>query len=357
VSIEPQDLRDAGVVDAVELASAGAAADEYLSGSVVSVVSGLVTVSAMTLVNPDEPLENLDIFVLSGATAGDGAYTVDTIDSGTTFTVNESIADSTGGSASFRHPAGATKVGVDPTNLSQSEQDTLQGVMEDIDTAVSEGGFADEHVKVSGNDTTAGYLGAKLVEGTGITLTEQNDGGNETLKIDAEASSDELVGVSADDTDPGYLEDKIVEGPGIKLTTLDPGGDESLEISSGKVIACSWGTNATAYIYAYSSGAWAVMARIVFPGSDHMQATVEAIKAVLWVSASNRIMDIRVYDLTNDLVVAESDDLTNEDPELIDFGTVSNVPTGPAIWELQGHKDGNPAGFIYLSALTIFFED
>jgi hypothetical protein len=120
VSIEPQDLRDAGVVDAAELASAGAAADEYLSGSVVSVVSGLVTVSGMTLVNPDEPLENLDIFVLSGATAGDGSYTVNTIDSGTTFTVNESIPDSTGGSASFRHPSGATKVGVDPTNLTQT---------------------------------------------------------------------------------------------------------------------------------------------------------------------------------------------------------------------------------------------
>lgn len=45
------------------------------------------------------------------------------------------------------------------------------------------GGGTDELVKISANDTTAGYLFAKLVAGAGITLTEQNDGGNETLEI------------------------------------------------------------------------------------------------------------------------------------------------------------------------------
>lgn len=38
--------------------------------------------------------------------------------------------------------------------------------------------------KVSSNDTTAGYLNGKLVAGTGITFTENNDGGNETLTIE-----------------------------------------------------------------------------------------------------------------------------------------------------------------------------
>lgn len=44
-------------------------------------------------------------------------------------------------------------------------------------------GGTDEKVKVSSNDTTAGYLNGKLVAGTGITFTENNDGGNETLTI------------------------------------------------------------------------------------------------------------------------------------------------------------------------------
>jgi hypothetical protein len=43
-------------------------------------------------------------------------------------------------------------------------------------------GSADtEKVKVSSNDTTAGFLNGKLVAGTNISLTEGTDGGNETL--------------------------------------------------------------------------------------------------------------------------------------------------------------------------------
>jgi len=47
----------------------------------------------------------------------------------------------------------------------------------------------DEKAKVSSNDTTAGYLNGKLVPGTGISLTENNDGGNETLTIANTAST------------------------------------------------------------------------------------------------------------------------------------------------------------------------
>jgi hypothetical protein len=41
----------------------------------------------------------------------------------------------------------------------------------------------DEVAKVSSNDTTAGYLNGKLVAGSGIALTENNNGGNETLTV------------------------------------------------------------------------------------------------------------------------------------------------------------------------------
>lgn len=42
-----------------------------------------------------------------------------------------------------------------------------------------------DKAKVSSNDTTAGYLNGKLVAGSGITLTEGNNGGDETLTIAA----------------------------------------------------------------------------------------------------------------------------------------------------------------------------
>jgi len=48
-------------------------------------------------------------------------------------------------------------------------------------TATGFGSADTEKVKVSANDTTAGFLNGKLVAGTNITLTEGTDGGNETL--------------------------------------------------------------------------------------------------------------------------------------------------------------------------------
>ena len=43
----------------------------------------------------------------------------------------------------------------------------------------------DEIVKVSSNDTVAGFLNGKLVAGTAVTFVENNNGGNETLTINA----------------------------------------------------------------------------------------------------------------------------------------------------------------------------
>ena len=56
-------------------------------------------------------------------------------------------------------------------------------MIESINNAGSSGGGTDELAKVSSNDTTAGYLNGKLVAGSGITLTENNNGGDETLGI------------------------------------------------------------------------------------------------------------------------------------------------------------------------------
>tara|TARA_R110002020_G_scaffold17394_1_gene61159 strand:+ start:351 stop:1808 length:1458 start_codon:yes stop_codon:yes gene_type:complete len=55
-----------------------------------------------------------------------------------------------------------------------------------------------DKVKVSSNDTTAGFLNGKLVAGTNITLTEGSDGGNETLTI---ASAAQAITATANGAD------------------------------------------------------------------------------------------------------------------------------------------------------------
>lgn len=92
---------------------------------------------------------------------------------------------------------------------------------------------ADEKVKVSSNDTTAGYLNGKLAAGSNITLVEELDGADEILTINAIGGglSDELVKVSSNDDSAAYLETKIGASTGISLNVSDEGGDEVLVIS------------------------------------------------------------------------------------------------------------------------------
>lgn len=97
---------------------------------------------------------------------------------------------------------------------------------------------ANDKVKVTSNDTEAQFLDDKLVAGSGIVLTEINDGGVETLEVSAPGSTtDEKVKVSSNDTTAGFLEDKIVGVTNkIVVTTLNDGGDEDLQINIGSDI-------------------------------------------------------------------------------------------------------------------------
>lgn len=63
-------------------------------------------------------------------------------------------------------------------------------------------------VKISSNDTTAGYLNGKLVAGAGITLTENNDGGDETLTISSYSNIDGGTSSAV------YLVSQVADGGG-----------------------------------------------------------------------------------------------------------------------------------------------
>jgi hypothetical protein len=80
--------------------------------------------------------------------------------------------------------SGSDLIGDDDTysNFNPSAA-TVKGALAGIDTALGSLSADSKQIKVSANDTTEGYLNGKLVAGTGISLTENNDGGNETLTV------------------------------------------------------------------------------------------------------------------------------------------------------------------------------
>jgi hypothetical protein len=100
------------------------------------------------------------------------------------------------------------------------------------------GNGADENVKISGTDTTAGNLQTKLEAGDNITLSITNLSADEKLKIDVNGvTTDQNVVVSSDDTTPSNLQNKIVEGSGVTITKLNAGANEQLEINSSGLSA------------------------------------------------------------------------------------------------------------------------
>jgi hypothetical protein len=140
--ISKTDINDSEIVDAIELAS-----DGYYVYRTVSLVSTTsltreVKISTPTnldrLDNVDEPLQIGDRIEIIGNIAA-GFYTVeDIIDPTDTFKVLESILDSTGGTADFIHPSGASHIGVNSYSFNNTSSTNLQEILEDFDVAITE---------------------------------------------------------------------------------------------------------------------------------------------------------------------------------------------------------------------------
>jgi len=113
---------------------------------------------------------------------------------------------------------------------------------EHVDATVMNARIRDKLGKllVSANDTTGKTLSEKLVAGTNITLTENNDAGDETLTIAAASGgdpsrlSDGAVGAPAysysDDTDTGWYRS------GVNQNSLAAGGSERIRVDSNTTI-------------------------------------------------------------------------------------------------------------------------
>ena len=142
--------------------------------------------------------------------------------------------------------------------------------------SVGGGGGGGETVKVSADDTTAGYIEDKISVAGGLALSTTNPAGNEVRRITTSPSNlgtgvavwsgtdldfrsfvgigdidvtlngnnieieytgtggggGETVKVSANDTTAGYLEDKVVGSGGISISTLNDGANEDLQVAA-----------------------------------------------------------------------------------------------------------------------------
>jgi hypothetical protein len=76
------------------------------------------------------------------------------------------------------------------------------------------------------------------------------------------------------------------------------------------------------------------MSEFVFRGTTVLGSPT-AIKAIAWRLSGSGTFSMRVYDLTNALEICEVTGLSSAVATIQDFGSLSNLPTGEAMWEVQ----------------------
>lgn len=152
--LSKEDIRDLDIVDANELASDGF--DPFLTLPLVSIsAGGIFTVNVSSLVigiihEPGGTVEPGDRLYLQGATPAeaDGYYTIDSLLTDSTLTVEEATVAATGGNLFFIYPSGAGKVGVDTTGCTHTDAHDVQEAIEDLDAAITDGyGITEEEHK------------------------------------------------------------------------------------------------------------------------------------------------------------------------------------------------------------------
>lgn len=134
--IRREDLLDTDFIDAVELSS-----DGYLLYRIADLISTNLSTSTVTI-NPSSSLdlldygeqiiESLDRVLIYGTPEADGYYIIDQILNSSSFTVFGILPNSTDGYINFYYPSGASKVGIDSSNLQFTDATNIQKALEDL---------------------------------------------------------------------------------------------------------------------------------------------------------------------------------------------------------------------------------
>lgn len=111
----------------------------------------------------------------------------------------------------------------------------------------------------------------------------------------------------------------------------------------------------TTGMFSTASTNYVQVAIFYFAGTDAI-GTPTAFKAIGFKDATPTSWDIQVVDLTNALTIATKTGNTGTAAEIVDMGTLSNLPTGPAMFEVQLKRTGGTGGSeVHAHALSMLF--
>ncbi len=114
---------------------------------------------------------------------------------------------------------------------------------------------------------------------------------------------------------------------------------------------CTMGSSGNEFFGTVSSGTFQAVRDFVFRGTDNTSSIVELIAVVSGNNASSE-GEWRVYDLTNAQMIASATFLSGSNIILSSTTTISNLPTGPAVFEIQLRRISNG---VRMHCLNIIF--
>ena len=104
----------------------------------------------------------------------------------------------------------------------------------------------------------------------------------------------------------------------------------------------------------HKKSTWGVVGSFLFAGTDALGIPA-SIRVIAGVTTADEV-GVRIYDLTNNNVIAEVRNQTGSYPSIINLGTISNLPTGAAVFELQVIRDaGNSSKKVRATGVSIAF--
>lgn len=91
-----------------------------------------------------------------------------------------------------------------------------------------------------------------------------------------------------------------------------------------------------------------------FEGTDLVGAPYEAVIVAGIIDPTTQ--SIRIYDFTNNQTICEVTGVSASFPSMVNLGALSNLPTAPAIWEVQMKRlSGGPAREVAVASLYLRF--
>lgn len=107
------------------------------------------------------------------------------------------------------------------------------------------------------------------------------------------------------------------------------------------------------YYFEITSTTYQVVRQFIFRGSDISGVPTMA-KVTAWVDNASDPGVMRLYDITNDNIIAQWDNI-NETSETVHNTTASMIPSGEAIIEIQGKRNSTNTG-LYVTAVMLGFD-